>query len=683
MDSSLLRALAFLVVLGSPAFSSRGAEADPQATEREQGVALKFKEFDRDGDGKLAGRELNRPKWLRLLDANGDGEVTLPEAQERIALAAKIGLHQEMMPVSATPPPAFEATDSPREGPSILKPAEYGVGTLVSDVVFRDLDGKAQRLSEYASGHPLVVALTSPTCPVSKRYGPTLAALQKQFESRGVRFLAVAPTETDTPEQLRAFLTGVGLQAVCTLDSEHTLARALGALSTTDVFLLDSARTLVYRGAIDDQYGLGYSLEAPLRRFLADALEAVLAQTTPLIAATSAPGCLLDLPKSPAPLETTLTYHNRVSRILQANCVECHRTGGVAPFPLENYEQVAAKAGMIRRMVERRLMPPWFAAPLDKTGHSPWINDRSLAERDRADLLAWIEAGKAQGDLREAAAPRRWPGEWQIGTPDAVLQIPAPIEVKATGVMPYQEVYVETGYTEDKWLRGYEIQPTAREVVHHVLIFAQPGGPAPKGDGEDGRSYFAAYVPGNNHIVYADGMAKRLPAGSRLKFQIHYTPNGTATRDQIRIGLLFAKNRPAHEIQSTAVADFRLRIPPGAENHAETGIIPVPMNVKVLGFMPHMHVRGKAFRYEVILPGGETRTLLDIPRYDFNWQLAYRYAEPPTIPAGSKVRGTAWYDNSANNPANPDPTKSVRWGPQTSDEMMLGYIEYYQITPGT
>ena len=168
----------------------------------------------------------------------------------------------------------------------------------------------------------------------------------------------------------------------------------------------------------------------------------------------------------------------------------------------------------------------------------------------------------------------------------------------------------------------------------------------------------------------------RLPAGSKLLFQIHYTPNGTATRDQVRIGLLFAKEAPDHVVRVAEIANHRLNIPPNDPNHPEVGSIPVPRNVMVLGLMPHMHLRGKAFRYEATLPDGSKRTLLDVPRYDFNWQLAYRFAQPPILPAGTTVQATGWFDNSDGNPANPNPNATVKWGPQTTDEMMLGYVEY-------
>jgi hypothetical protein len=219
--------------------------------------------------------------------------------------------------------------------------------------------------------------------------------------------------------------------------------------------------------------------------------------------------------------------------------------------------------------------------------------------------------------------------------------------------------------------------------VHHVLVFVrlpaeQEGGKRRRADGDEERGgFFAAYVPGNSAVTYPDGFAKHLPAGSSLKFQIHYTPNGTATRDQVRLGMIFADRPPEHLVRVIGLVNPLLSIPPGASHHEEQAGIPILKPARVLGFMPHMHVRGKAFRYEATWPDGTTRTLLDVPRYDFNWQLAYRYAEPLALPLGARLRARGWFDNSADNPANPDPTRTVRWGPQTTDEMMLGYVEYY------
>lgn len=640
-------------------------------------LAGRFSKMDGNGDGKLDPGELGDARWLKGADQDGDGAVTLEEIRGTLATLAT----PEPPPDAGAPPP-FEPGDSVREGPRILPAGLAGIGRMIPDAPAVDLDGHAVSLAALCQKDATVIAFISISCPVSKRYLPALAAMEKEFAAGNTGFVLIAPTSTETPAALRAALASAGIRAACLPDPDGRLARMLDARSTTEIFVADARRTIRYRGAIDDQYGLGYSLEAPRHRYAADAIAAVLAGREPAVAATEAPGCVLDLSDAPAIAATPgLTYHNRISRLIAANCQECHREDGVAPFALENYDQVKAKAGMIRRMVERRLMPPWFAAPPREGGHSPWMNDRSLAGADRADLLAWLEQGKPAGDEKDAPLPRTWPKEWAIGTPDAVFQIPTPLEVKATGVMPYKNVTMDSGLTEDKWVRGLEVQPTAREVVHHVLIFVKPAGSRLTERDELG-DFFAAYVPGNNHVVYPDGFAKPLPAGSRLHFQIHYTPNGTATTDQVKLGVLYANGRPEHVVKVHGIADVRLRIPPGADNHPETASTPVPKAVRVLGFMPHMHVRGKSFRYDVILPSGETRTLLEVPRYDFNWQLSYRFAEPPLIPAGSRIRATGWFDNSADNPANPDPAKLVKWGPQTTDEMMLGYIEYFDAEGG-
>jgi hypothetical protein len=295
-------------------------------------------------------------------------------------------------------------------------------------------------------------------------------------------------------------------------------------------------------------------------------------------------------------------------------------------------------------------------------------------------LIGWLAGGRPEGDPAEAPLPRKWPAEWAIGAPDAIYQIPSPIEVKAEGTMPYQIVEVPTGLTTDRWVKAWEVQPTAREVVHHVLVFVReptpPGKRARRGD-DDEDGFFAAFVPGNNHETYRDGLGKRIPAGSVVRFQIHYTPNGHATRDQVRVGFRFSEEPPRHAVEVSAVAQIGLKIPAGAAGHPETASVPVPVEIKVLSLMPHMHLRGQAFRFELVLPSGEIRTLVEVPRYDFNWQLGYRFAEPLTIPAGSRVRATGWFDNSPANPANPDPGREVRWGRQTYDEMMIGYVEYY------
>jgi mono/diheme cytochrome c family protein len=635
-----------------------------------------FKRLDKNADGKLTEDELPNKRWFNGLDTDKDGSVTLDEAVKTLASLRKRGVTDS----PATTSPIKPANEDPsfKEAPQVLKAGDYGVGRMVEDLALKTLDGKDIKLSTATGKNGLVIALFSASCPISGKLAPETVRLEKDLEAQDVKLLLVNAPPGQKNDEIAKFIADHGLKSAVALDADGKLAQSLAATTTTEVFLLDAARTLVYRGALNDQYGLGYSKEQPARHFLRDAVAAMLRGEPAEIAATSAPGCAVDLPAKTVVASTSVTYHRDIARIMQANCVECHHSGGVGPFALDSYDAVIEHAGMIRKQVERGAMPPWFAAALEGQTHSPWANDRSLSERDRADLLAWLASDRAKGDVADAPKPRQFPGEWSIGKPDAIIAASRSISIKAEGTMPYQHVTVTTDFPEDRWVRGYEILPTAREVVHHVIVTVYEKGRKVRGGGDEGtEGYWAAYVPGNTKQVYPEGFARKLPAGATVSFQIHYTPNGKAVQDTMRMGLLFAKEPPKYVVHTSALPNARINIPAGAANHVETAQRRLPADVNAMALMAHMHVRGKAFKFEAVSPDGKTETLLDIPRYDFNWQLRYDYAMPRFLPRGTTIKITAVYDNSTGNPANPDPTKNVRWGQQTYDEMMIGYLEHY------
>jgi hypothetical protein len=600
------------------------------------------------------------------------------------------------------------SNDPLKEPPRILKPTAHGVSRMIPDVTFKDIQDHEMSLSKFKTSDALVIATFSADCPISNKLGPELARLESDYGSKKISFLFVSPMPHETKENISKFISKYGLKSPVINDSEGILTGLLNPATTTEVFVLDPARTLVYRGAINDQYGLGYSKDEPSRTYLRDALDSISVGDKPSVAATTAPGCAIDSPKKDSSSQkTTLTYHNQISRIIQTNCIECHRQdGGIAPFSLETYADVVKHAGMIKKQVTNEVMPPWFIDKPAGQKESPWSNDRSLSDQDKADLLAWLDSDRPQGNASDAPIPRMFATKWMIGKPDTIVQIPRPVQIKAEGFMPYQMESVQTSFPEDRWVQAYEIMPTAKSVVHHVLVHvvdkvaggtprktkqlsslflgaAGPGGGGGRFAGfggpgvEDAQGFWAAYVPGNAYRIYPEGYARRLPAGAKLNFQIHYTPNGKATEDQLMIGLVFSKKPPQYEVHTVGVQTFALNIPPGAANHLETAQYKVPSDMNVTGYQAHTHLRGKSFKYELTKPDGTTETLLDLPRYNFNWQLQYDYVEPKLIPAGSKIKVSAIYDNSSNNPANPDPKKAVHWGPQTYDEMMIGYVEYY------
>lgn len=571
-----------------------------------------------------------------------------------------------------------------REAPKVVPGDRVGVGRRAVLPSVDTIDGRP--LEEDVRPIATVLVMTSTTCPLSLRWAPVLADLEKAWSSRGVRTMLVDVQGNDDEDDLRRLLDDAGFAGEAIHDPSRAVAGALGALTTTEAFVLDDRGTIRYRGAVDDRIGLGYVRAEPRTTPLADAVDAVVGGGVVPVAATTSPGCDLGLDVVRPRLEEEPTWHGTISRLLDTHCVDCHRDGGVGPFPLDDEAEARANAGMIARQVERGLMPPWFAAPDPHGGESPWMNDRSLAAEERDAIVAWARGRRLSGDPgqgpRADARDRPRPGSiaaWSIGEPDLVLEIPEEIEIPADGYLDYVNVTVDTGFREDRWIEAWEVVPTALDAVHHVLVFVRD----PASGQVDRDGFLAAYVPGHRAMDYTDPavsggrtMAKRLPAGARLYLQLHYTPNGRATTDRTRIGLRFADAPPETEVMVTSLANRRFRIPPGAEAHPVSARLRVPDDVRILSFLPHMHVRGRSYRYELVAPDGTREVLLDVPDYDFNWQLNYVHAEPRLVPAGSTLEGHATFDNSAGNPANPDPSDEVRWGDQTFEEMMLGYVEY-------
>lgn len=569
----------------------------------------------------------------------------------------------------------WAANAAVKQAPKILKPGEHRIDRLIPDLSFNTVDGRSGRLSDYRKSNALVIAFTGVGCPLTKKFAPELAAIEGSLAKQGVSFIYVNATESDDPQEQLAMARSQGFDGPVIHDVKGDFGRALGAMTTTDVFVLDKARTLVYRGAVSDQYGIGFNRDSANVSYLKDAVRAVLRNGRPKIQATWAPGCALDFEES-EPMVAKITYHNRISRIVQANCLECHRRGGVAPFSLGSYKDVVGNSAMIRSVVGDGLMPPWFAAPIEGEPHA-WANDRSLSTADKRDLIAWLKSDKPGGDPADAPLLRGFPSEWNIGEPDFIVSLPRKVRIKATGQMPYVNLMVKTDFKEDRWVTATEIRPTFAEVVHHVLVFVLKPGETRKDLNREDRGFLAAYVPGNTYRIWGDGMAKHLPAGATLHFQVHYTPNGQSVQDQTALGLNFAKERPKNVVRIASLSNHKLSIPPRDPNYSARQRLYVPNDVEVMSFLPHMHLRGKAFRYDVIDPDGERSTLLDVPEYDFNWQLQYRYTKPRLIKGGSTLEAIAWYDNSPDNPANPNPNQTVKWGDQTDEEMLVGYVEYY------
>jgi hypothetical protein len=385
------------------------------------------------------------------------------------------------------------------------------------------------------------------------------------------------------------------------------------------------------------------------------------------------------------------TFYKEVLPILQGHCQVCHRAGGIAPMKFENYEETRRYAAAIRAAAEKRTMPPWFAEP----GIGKFSNDPSLSDREIADLAAWAEAGTPAGDLRDSPAKRNWSGRWSIAEPDLAVKMTKGVKIPADGEVHYTYEIVPTNFKEGRWVQGSEILPGMPENVHHAVVYVRPAGSpwlkhAPLGkpftaemlvteeDRQDAMwtdsDILLVYAPGSTPDNWPDSMAKYIPAGADLVFQMHYTTNGKAATDVTQIGLRFAKEVPKQRVLTLQLTNDQFVIPPGVPDYRVDAWGTLPNDALLLSFFPHMHLRGKRFEYNIVHKDKSIEALLRV-NYHFHWQMSYRLLEPLALKAGTKLQAVAWFDNSRGNPHNPDPDVAVRWGEQTSDEMMVGFFD--------
>ncbi|MDZ4798224.1 MAG: thiol-disulfide isomerase [Bryobacteraceae bacterium] len=390
------------------------------------------------------------------------------------------------------------------------------------------------------------------------------------------------------------------------------------------------------------------------------------------------------------------TFYKDVLPVLQERCQECHRAGEIGPMTLFTYKETRPWAKSIREVVRTKKMPPWFANP----NHGKFVNDRSLSQSEIDILAAWSDTGAAEGSPKDAPAPKQWTSGWGMPVrPDVVIGMKQPFSLPAAATIDYQYIVIPTGFTEDKWVQMVEARPSNRGVVHHAVVFvrgpadkwlrgeAKPFEPwSPPKTGADGKprqgdidgfgaEFLTVYTPGNLPDVFKPGQARLIKAGSDLVLQMHYTTNGKPGTDLTQIGLVFSKEKPLERIITVAVGNSRFVIPPGDPAYRVPTRFQVPNDSTILSFFPHMHVRGKGFEYKVQLPGEEMKTMLQVDNYNFNWQLSYRLAEPLKFPAGTRFEFTGIFDNSPNNPYNPDPKSQVRFGEQSWEEMSIGFFD--------
>lgn len=606
----------------------------------------------------------------------------------------------------------------PGLAPGEEAPLQRGLGEPVADFALKQAGTeRVVRLSEAAGPKATVLVFLGTDCPIGNLYLPRLSELQAEYGPKGVAFLGINANASESDEAIAAHAREAKLGFPVLRDPESRTADQLQALRTCEALVLDANHVLRYRGCIDDQYRVGSRRDRPVRRFLAEAVEAVVAGRGVENPATNVDGCPIERPirgetkasarpidrvrpAPPAIVEAyralegeelpevgAVSYAKDVAAILQKRCQSCHRPGQVGPFSLLTYEDAKRWAVSISEVVEERRMPPWHADP--RIGH--FENDRHLTPKERATLFAWVDQECPPGDLAASPANPTFPEEWSAGTPDLVFELPETYTVQAEGVVPYQRFVVHTNFKEDVWVQAAEARPGDRSVVHHIIVYVL----TPTADaGRPRAMHLCGYAPGDMPSVYPPGIAKRIPAGSDLVFEMHYTPIGKIRTDRSKVGLTLSKVAVEREAITRPIANEKLEIPPNVPNQEVTSSWTFSRDSVLLSFMPHMHLRGKDFRYTARYPDGREEELLSVPAYDFNWQSYYRLATPKKMPKGTTIACVAHFDNSPGNPALRDdaadrpvnePTwaEPVRWGNQTWEEMMIGYIDYIPDVPVT
>jgi hypothetical protein len=511
-------------------------------------------------------------------------------------------------------------------------------------------------------------------CPLVRKRIPELQRMARDYQARGIRFWMLNANLQDELNDIQEEAESYGIELPILIDESQLVAEALGIDRTGEAILVSTDDwTIQYRGAVDDR--LDYQTEKPesTQKYLVNAIDALLNNQRIPEKKTVARGCRVSIAPM-ADVNSPGFYEKTIAPILINKCVGCHTMGGIGPFALKSHRKVRGWSDMIQEVVMTGQMPPWQA----DRHIGDFKNDLSLSPNEKSALIRWIKADmpfSGKKDPLKEIPPAST--HWSLGKPDAILEIPKQ-SIPAEGIIDYRHLTLETPFDRDVWLRAIEIIPGNTQVLHHVIATAfMPD------EEEKSSRFIAGYAPGSGPDLFPENTGILLKAGSKIRFQLHYTTSGRSETDQTQLGLFLHDEKPERELVSDVVIDTKFRIPPrdgefviSKSNEFDTDVILYSMN-------PHMHFRGKWMRYEAHYPGGRKETLLSVPNFNFNWQRSYNLTQPKHLPAGTRLKVYAAWDNSSLNTANPDPSKEVRWGDQSFDEMFFAMYKYTEENSST
>jgi mono/diheme cytochrome c family protein/peroxiredoxin len=568
----------------------------------------------------------------------------------------------------------------------------YPRGTLTSS------QGGQTDLSGVRGAKATVLVFLSVECPISNGYVPALNALAEKYAPQGVKVVGLNSNPGQSLRDMESHRREYHIGFPVVKDAGASMARSLEVKECPAVCVFDEQGELKYRGRIDDRYGRrGGPVNAVRRADLEEALRQVLAGDKVSQPRTEVVGCPIQLtiPKASAPKDGApqITYSEHIAPLLQRNCQQCHRPGGIGPFALMNYDQALAWADDIRRFTADGSMPPW--KPVE--GWGDFRNRRSMSHEEIQQIDRWVQAGCPEGDRSRLPPPPQFVDGWTLGEPDFILGPSEPYTVSSDGKDEYRCFVLPTNFDDDQYVVALEVLPGNMRVVHHVIAFIDTSGRSNKLDAADsGPGYtttqatpgflpvsgLGGWAPGNVPDRLPDGMAKVLPKGANVVMQVHYHKTGKAEIDQTRLGVHLAKKPIERAVRVLPVMPFGgplsgMEIPAGADHHEIRCSVTLPVDMQAIGVTPHMHLLGKDMQLTATSPDGRVERLLYVKNWDFNWQEGYKFRRPVALARGTRIDMVAHFDNSTANQNNPrNPPEVVGWGEQTFDEMCIAFLEW-------
>lgn len=545
------------------------------------------------------------------------------------------------------------------------------IGAEAAQLQFKDIRCLTRSLSDLGEAKGYALVFLNTTCPIAQRYLPRLEELHKQYAAQGIQLVGIYNSQDEAPRDIAAHGLAAGLSFPLVWDEGQKCTQLLGVQRVPTAVLLDGAKRVVYMGRIDDQYRPGGVQPKVGRHDLALAIDQLLAGKPIEMPETTVDGCKVTPWRAPR-FDHPVTFHEHIEPILQKRCQGCHHEGTAAPFGLVSYDDAKGQAEMLAEVVRDGRMPPWYAH--SEYGH--FSNDPTMTREERDLFEAWAIAGMPEGDAAKAPKPLEFAEtKWRIGEPDLVLTMKKPNKIPATGFIPYKYVFLPPAFKDDTYVEAIEILPHNRAVVHHCNAFYVDSVTMKAGT----QSFITGFVPGGVPFDLVPGIAQRIPKNAIIGLQIHYVTTGKEEESTISIGFRYAKNTVQKVTHFTLLDPRNIQIPPGDPFYEMQARSKLDKDITLLGLFTHMHLRGRDMTFNAIFPDGKKETLLQIPNYNFEWQIGYVAPQPPhekKLPAGTELEAIAHFDNSKFNPFNPDPNYTVPYGDQSYDEMFNGFVFY-------